>query len=92
MAAAVVDVEVEDAASVAAVDQGPLHRAVLRRPLAATVLPRRHTPLDLPPAAHHRRHSVFRRRHLQRSRLAAVLSSAYVALEHKHKELGSSPT
>jgi hypothetical protein len=52
MAAAVVDVEVKAAASVAAVDQGPLHRAVLRRPQAATA-PRRHrTPPDLSPAVH----------------------------------------
>jgi hypothetical protein len=36
MAAAMVDVEVEAAASVAAVDQGPLHHAVLHGPLAAT--------------------------------------------------------
>jgi hypothetical protein len=92
MAAAVVDVEVEAAASVAAVDQGPLHHAVLHRPLAATAPPRRRTPLDLPPTGHHRRHSVFRRRHLQRSRLAAVLSFASVALQHKRKVLGSSPT
>jgi hypothetical protein len=56
MAVAVVDVEVEAAASVAAVDIVPLHRAVLRRLLAATAPPRRRTPLDLPPATHHRRH------------------------------------
>jgi hypothetical protein len=92
MAVAVVDVEVEAAASVAAVDQGPLHHAVLHRPLAATAPPRRRTPPDLPPAAHHRRHSVFRRRHLQRSNLAAASSSAYAALQHKRKVLGFSPT
>jgi hypothetical protein len=61
----VVGVEVEDAASVAAVDQGPLHRAVLRRLQAATAPPstpglrRRHTPQGLYPAAHPQRHSVF---------------------------------
>jgi hypothetical protein len=98
MAAAVVDVEDETAASVAAVDQGPLHCAVLRRLQATTAppstpgRPRRHTPQGLYPAVHPRRHSVFRRQHLQWSRLAAVLSSASVALAHKKKVLGFSPT
>jgi hypothetical protein len=91
MAVAVVDVEVEAAVSVAAVDIVPLHRAVLRRLLAAIAPPRRRTPPDLPPAAHHRRHSVFRRRHLQRSNLATASSSAFTALQHKTKVLGSSP-
>jgi hypothetical protein len=92
MAVVVVDVEVEAAASVAAMDHVSLHHAMLRRPPAPTALPRHRTPLDLPPATHHRRHSVFRRRHLQRSLLVAASSSASVALEHKYKELGSSLT
>jgi hypothetical protein len=91
MAVAVVDVEVEAAASVAAVDHGSLHHTVLRRPPTPTAPLRRRTPLDMPPAAHHRRHSVFRRRHLQRSLLATASSSASVALQHKRKVLGSSP-
>jgi hypothetical protein len=93
----VVDMEVEDAAFVAAVDQGPLHRTVLRRLQAATAPPstpghrRWHTPQGLYPAAHPRRHSVFRRRHPQRNHLAAASSSAYAALQHKRKVLESSP-
>jgi hypothetical protein len=92
MAVAVVDVEVEAAASVAAMDIFPLHRAMLRRLLAATNPPRRRTLPDLLPAAHHRRHSVFQRQHLQRSNLATASSSAFAALQHKRKVLGSSPT
>jgi hypothetical protein len=46
MAVAVVDVEVEAAASVAAVDQGPLHRALLRWPQAAIAPRRRRTLQD----------------------------------------------
>jgi hypothetical protein len=91
MAVAVVDVDVEAAVSVAAVDHGSLHHAVFHRPPTPTAPPRRRTPLDLPPAAHHRRHSVFRHRHLQRSLLVAASSSASVALQHKRKVLGSSP-
>jgi hypothetical protein len=89
MAIAVVDVEVEAAASVAVVDQGPLHHAALRRPQAATAPPsmpgyrRRRKPPDLSPAAHPRRHSVFRRRHLQRNHLVAASSFAFTALQHK---------
>jgi hypothetical protein len=60
MAAAVVDVEVEAAASVAAMDQGPLHDAMLHRPLAATAPRHRRTPSDLFPAVHPTRHSVYR--------------------------------
>jgi hypothetical protein len=88
MAVAVVDVEVEAAASVAAVDQGPLHHAALRRPQAATAplsMPgcrRRRTPPDLSPVAHPRRHSVFRH-HLQRNHLVAASSFAFTALQHK---------
>jgi hypothetical protein len=103
MAVAVVVVEVEAAASVAAasvaaMDIVPLHRAVLRWLQAATAPPstpgrrRRHTPQGLYPTAHPRRHSVFRRRHLQRSNLAAASSSVFAALQHKRKVLGSSPT
>jgi hypothetical protein len=92
MAAAVVDVEVEAAASMAAVDASPLLHVVLRRPQAATAPRRRRTPPDLSPASHPRRHNVFRRRHLQRSHLDASSSSAYAALQHKQKVLGSSPT
>jgi hypothetical protein len=73
---------------VAAVDHVSLRHAVLRRPPVPTAPPRRHTPLDLPPAVHHRRHSVFRRLHLQRSLLAAASLSASVALQHKRKVLG----
>jgi hypothetical protein len=71
---------------------------MLRRLQAAPTPPstpgrqRRHTPQGLYPAAHPQRHSVFRRRHLQWSRLAAVLSSTSVALEQKRKVLGVSPT
>jgi hypothetical protein len=46
MAAAVVDVEVEAATSVATVDPGPLHRAVLRRPQAAIAPRHRRTLQD----------------------------------------------
>jgi hypothetical protein len=92
MATVVVDVEVEAAASVAAVDASPLLHAVLRRPQAATAPRRRHTPPDLFPAAHPRRHTVFRRRHLQRNHLVAASSSASAAPQHKQKVLVSSPT
>jgi hypothetical protein len=83
MAAAVVDVEVEAAASVAAVDQGPLHHVVLHRPLEATAPRRRRTLPNLSPAVHPRRHSVYRRRRLQRNHLAAASSSAFAVLQHK---------
>jgi hypothetical protein len=77
---------------VAAVDASPLLHGVLRQPQAATAPRRRHTPPDLSLAAHPRWHSVFRRRHLQRSHLTAASSSASAALQHKQKVLGSSPT
>jgi hypothetical protein len=92
MAAAVVDVEVEATASVAAVDVSPLLHVVLRRPQATTAPRRRRTPPDLSPAAHPRRHSIFRCRHLHRSNLTAASSSASTAVQHKKKVLGSSPT
>jgi hypothetical protein len=75
------------AASVVAVGVVPLHRVVLRRPC------RRHRTLQgLSTVAHLRRRGAFRHRRLQRRHLTAASSSVSAALEHRQKELGSSPT